>query len=264
MAEWIGLVRSLIVYWRPGRQRALRKLYAGFVREGDLVFDVGAHLGDRSVAFAALGARVVALEPQPLIARWLRRIAGRNERVVVRSDAVGARPGTGRLAISRRTPTVSTLSDSWRERAADAHRGFRGVRWEQVVEVPVVTLDGLIEAHGVPSFCKIDVEGYEEEVLAGLSRPVPALSVEFVAGHLDAAAACVRRLRALGSYRFNVVLGEGRDFVFGSWRDAEGVLAWLASGAAGASSGDVYARLEPRLPRSEGSPADARTAAGDA
>ena len=248
MAEWIGLIRSLIVYWRPGRQRGLRRLYAPFVREGDLVFDVGAHLGDRTAAFAALGARVVALEPQPRIARWLHRLVGHNERIVVRTEAVGARSGTAQLAISCRNPTVSTMSEPWRTNAEKTNPGFRGIRWESSIEVPVVTLDGLIESYGMPSFCKIDVEGYEAEVLAGLSRPLAALSVEFVAGHLGVAADCIRRLATLGAYRFNVVAGEGRTFAFEAWRGAEEMLAWLENGAGGFSSGDIYARLEPSTP----------------
>lgn len=243
MSGWIGLLRSLVVYWRPGRQRGLKRLYAPFVGEGDLVFDIGAHLGDRTAAFAALGARVVAFEPQPRVARWLRRIVGRKPHVTVRTEAVGSRPGIERLAVSRRTPTVSTMSDAWRTGVTEAHPGFGGVRWDDSVEVSVVTLDGLMETYGTPDFCKIDVEGYEAEVLAGLSRPVPALSVEFVAGQLDVAGACVERLGELGRYAFNVVLGEGREFVFESWVDAQEMRMWLREGASGASSGDIYARL---------------------
>ncbi len=238
-------MRSLLVYWRPGRREGLRRLYAPFVGAGDLVFDVGAHLGDRAAAFASLGARVVAIEPQPAVARWLRRLVGRNELITVRTEAVGAEAGVARLAISRRTPTVSTVSPAWRQRVRDGNPGFRSVRWEDSVDVPMVTLDALIDAYGPPSFCKIDVEGYEPEVLLGLSRPLPGLSFEFVAGDLEAAVRCVRRLAALGSYRFNAVLGEGRAFVFASWRDAASMAAWLESGAeGGASSGDVYARLD--------------------
>lgn len=244
MLEWIGLARSFAVYWRPGRQRALRRLYATFVCEGDVVFDVGAHLGDRSMAFAALGARVIALEPQPHVACWLRRLVRRNPRVVVRGEAVGASPGVARIAISRRHPTVSTLSSSWRTSVQEGHPGFERVRWDRSVEVPVVTLDQLIAAHGRPSFCKIDVEGYEAEVLAGLSQPVPALSVEFVSSQLEVAVACVRRLGQLGPYRFNVVLGEGRRFALDDWVTSEAMEAWLSSGAGEASSGDVYAKLE--------------------
>ena len=40
-------------------------LYARFLRAGDLAFDIGAHVGDRISSFRRLGARVVALEPQP-------------------------------------------------------------------------------------------------------------------------------------------------------------------------------------------------------
>jgi len=243
VARWLGLLRSFVVYWRPGRQPGLRRLYAPFVREGDVVFDVGAHLGDRSTAFASLGAHVVALEPQPSVAAWLRRIVGRNPRIVLRSEAVGAAAGTARLAISRRTPTVSTLSDGWRESMTETHPGFEKVSWDESVEVSVTTLDALIAIYGIPGFCKIDVEGFEAEVLAGLSQPVPALSVEFVAGDTSGIKACLERLGTLGVYRYNVVLGEGRDFVFDSWRDAESMLTWLEGGAGGASSGDVYARL---------------------
>lgn len=244
LSSWLGLARSLLVYRRPGRQRALRRLYADFVRDGDLVFDVGAHVGDRTLAFAALGARVIALEPQPRMARWLRRTVGSNERVEVRAEAVGARPGRERLAISRRTPTVSTMSDGWREGAAEANPGFRSVRWDESVEVAVVTLDELIDSYGVPRFCKIDVEGYEAEVLAGLNQPIEAVSLEFVAGHLRIAVDCVRRLVELGPYRFNAIVGERRDFVFPDWCTDQEIVAWLEGGAEGVSSGDVYARLE--------------------
>lgn len=248
LSAWLGLLRSAVVYWRPGRQPGLRRLYAPFVREGDLVFDIGAHLGDRSVAFASLGARVVALEPQPLVAVWLRRIVGRNSRIVLRTEAVGASAGTARLAISRRNPTVSTLSESWPGLIGSKHPGFRDVRWEDSIEVPLVTLDSLIEAHGMPGFCKIDVEGFEAEVLAGLSHPIRGLSVEFIAGEVDVAVGCVERLQQLGPYDFNVVLGEGRDFVFDEWQSPRDLLVWLADGASGASSGDIYARLNDAGP----------------
>ena len=241
--RWLGLLRSLVTYWRPGRQRGLRRLYLRFVGPGDLVFDVGAHLGDRTTAFAGLGARVIALEPQPDVLAWLIRLVGRNHQVTVRPEAVGSSVGTARMALSRRTPTVSTLAHGWRTTLPSANPSFQGVRWQDTVEVPVTTLDALIADYGVPRFCKIDVEGYEAEVLAGLSRPVPALSIEFVAGALDVGIACVRRLQTLGRYEFNAIPGEKRDFVSDHWSTAHQMIAWLSAGADGASSGDVYARL---------------------
>ena len=69
----LGLIRSLAVYHAvPLRQPRLRRLYAKFAGPGDLAFDLGAHVGNRTRALAALGCRVVALEPQPDFARLLR------------------------------------------------------------------------------------------------------------------------------------------------------------------------------------------------
>ncbi len=244
MASWrfsLGIASSLATYWRPFRQAGLRRLYRPFITPGDLVFDVGAHLGDRSVAFSALGARVVALEPQPQILPWLRRLVGRRAITVV-PEAVGAEPGELELAISERHPTVSTLASQWRQGIGAANETFRNVRWEQRVTVPVTTLDALIARHGEPAFCKIDVEGFELSVLQGLSTPIRALSIEFVAGSLSGTQACIRHLGTLGDYEYNAVFGERRRWIFSEWQTPDELLGWLERGAGKASSGDIYAR----------------------
>lgn len=236
-----GLARSFMVYWRPWRQPGLRRLYADFVVPGDLVFDIGAHLGDRSAAFADLGARVVALEPQPHVRRWLVRIAARRPRVTVRGEAAGAAPGEACLAVSVGNPTVSSLSAAWQHAVRDGNAGFRRVTWEESIRVPVTTLDALIAHYGEPAFCKIDVEGYEAQVLEGLSRPLAALSVEFVTGALGEAERCLDRLEALGPYHYNVIPGEGRAFLFPEWSSPQTIVDWLRHGAGGIPSGDIYA-----------------------
>jgi FkbM family methyltransferase len=241
--RWFGLARSLIIYWRPGRQRGLRGLYRPFIGAGDLAFDVGAHLGDRTMAFQKLGARVVALEPQPTVRRWLKLLVGRSGAVSVRPEAVGRAVGTARLALSHRTPSMSTLAEDWPTKLSERNPQFSGVRWDNSVTVPVTTLDALIEQYGLPRFCKIDVEGYEAEVLAGLSHRIPALSIEFMIGALDVAVACVRRLEALGEYEFNVVQGEERSFMSKQWLTADEIVAKLRGGGWRVSSGDVYAQL---------------------
>jgi FkbM family methyltransferase len=242
LARLAGIVRSLVIYWRPGRQPGLRALYRPFVAPNDLVFDIGAHLGDRTRAFAALGARVIAIEPQPHLLPWLRVLVGRHPRVELRGEAVGARIGSTRLAVSRWNPTVSSASGSWRNRVG-ARPEFEGVSWEEAVSVPTTTLDQLIERYGVPNFCKIDVEGFEAEVMAGLSRPLPALSLEFVTGALKSTLEALELLDALGEYRFNAVRGEQRSFHFSRWCGASAIRSWLESGADGMPSGDLYARL---------------------
>ncbi len=243
-----GLLRSLVIYRRPFRQAGLRRFYRPFIGPGDLVFDIGAHLGDRSTAFAALGARVIALEPQPQLFAWLQRLAGRSDQVSCLALAAGASPGRMELAVSRVNPTVASLSRRWREQVVRTQPGFAGIDWDASFAVEVVTLDQLIERYGEPVFCKIDVEGFEADVLAGLSRALESLSVEFVQGALDQAQACVDRLETLARYRYQVVAGENRRFHFSAWRKARSIRHWLDHGADGLASGDLYARLGDRLP----------------
>jgi FkbM family methyltransferase len=216
------------------------KLYAAFVRRGDLVFDIGAHVGDRVATFRRLGARVVAIEPQPALVTTLRLLFGRDPNVAIESMALGREPGTVTLKLNLDNPTVSTASEAF-IRAADGAPGWHGQAWTRDIDVPMTTLDQLIARHGVPVFAKIDVEGYEAETLAGLTQPLAALSFEFTTIQLDVAAECLARCGALGATRFNAALGESQSFVHADWVSAVEIGRWLADLAAEANSGDIYA-----------------------
>jgi predicted RNA methylase len=94
LARAVGFGRSLVVYYgQPWRLAAMRRHYAALTRPGDLVFDLGAHVGNQSRCLAGLGAKVVAVEPQPAFARWLRWLFRDNPSVTVVETALGARPG---------------------------------------------------------------------------------------------------------------------------------------------------------------------------
>ena len=239
----LGLLRSVLMYHGiPFRRYRLTRFYARFIRPGDLCFDVGAHVGSRLRAWRALDARIVAVEPQPECMALLRRWFGRDARIALIEQAVGAHPGTAELLVSPRTPTVTTLSPDWIA-AVRQDRGFENVRWDCRLPVTVTTLDELIARHGVPAFCKIDVEGYELEVLRGLSRPIPALSFEYLSICLDRARACMARLAELGRYEFNWSVGESHRLRSDDWLDVDRMLARLDDLGSAGGSGDVYARL---------------------
>jgi FkbM family methyltransferase len=237
-----GVVRSLRIYYGVrGRAAAMDRFYAEFVRRGALVFDIGAHVGDRAAAFRRLGARVVAVEPQPALAKFLRLMYGRSRDVIVEEAAVGSRTGAVTLMVNVDNPTVSTASQAFIA-AAHGAPGWRAQAWTETICVPMTTLDALIARHGVPAFIKIDVEGFEAEVLAGLTRAVDALSFEFTTIQRDVALACVERCLALGFSRFNAALGETLSFVHDGWVDGTAITRWLSGLPHAANSGDAYAR----------------------
>jgi FkbM family methyltransferase len=233
-----GVMRSLGVYYGHRRRAAaMDRLYREFIKPGDLVFDIGAHVGDRIAAFRRLGAKVVAVEPQPALVVALKALY-RGRDVAIEATAVGRKPGRISMMINTANPTISTASQDF-VRAADGAPGWEDQVWDRSIEVAVTTLDALIDAYGVPAFIKIDVEGFEEEVLAGLTRPVDALSFEFTTIQRDVARRCIERCVALGFGRFNAAIGESQEL--GAWRPPAAMMRWLDELPHAANSGDVYA-----------------------
>ncbi|MEZ4619711.1 MAG: FkbM family methyltransferase [Caldilineaceae bacterium] len=243
MRQWLGLARSIVIYYgNPIKLRRMRHFYAQFIKPGDLCFDIGAHVGNRLWIWSQLGARVVALEPQPLCMALLRRWYGKRAGVVLLETAVGATAGEATLWISERTPTVTTLSQEWIAAVRQAS-SFATVEWQQQVLVPVTTVDALVQEHGLPAFCKIDVEGYELDVLRGLRRPLPVISFEYVPATKALAIACVERLQSLGDYRYNWSIGEEHRWQRTAWSHADELMAYLAARTTNENSGDIYCRL---------------------
>ena len=241
LARAVG--RSLRVYHAPGRGAVLDEFYRRFLGPGDLAFDIGAHVGDRTGSFCRLGARVVAVEPQPALARLLGRMFAREPSVCVVSHLVGAAPGEAELALNSVNPTVATANPDFIAAAARAP-GWEGQRWDSQITLPVTTLDALAARHGAPDFVKIDVEGYEAAVLAGLSVAPRALSFEFTTIQRDVALQCLTRLTALGYRAFNACLGECMVFSHATPIGAAAMAAWIMALPAEANSGDVYGSVE--------------------
>jgi FkbM family methyltransferase len=238
-----AMSHSLRVYHGDkSRHPAMDALHGRFLSEGDLAFDIGSHVGDRVSSFRRLGARVVALEPQPACMRVLRLIHGRDPEITLVTAACGDQPGEVTFRINSANPTVSTVSEEF-VKAADGAGGWEGQVWDRSITVPCTTLDLLIAEHGKPAFIKIDVEGFEDHVLAGLSAPVKALSFEFTTIGREVACACLARLAKLGNYRFNLALGESQVLSFETPLDADAMAAYVRALPHAANSGDIYATL---------------------
>jgi FkbM family methyltransferase len=216
------------------------RLYSRFVRPDALVFDIGSHVGDRVAVFRRLGARVVAVEPQPALVKTLRLLYCFDPAVTIEPVAAGAQTGTTKLILNIANPTLATASSRFVQ-AANSVPGWSQEKWTRSIPVPVTTLDTLIARHGVPAFIKIDVEGLEADVLAGYTRPVPALSFEFTTIQPDVALASISRCAELGYDRFNAIIGEHHVLIHPEWLSAREIAGWLAGLPMAANSGDIYA-----------------------
>ncbi|WP_024588174.1 FkbM family methyltransferase [Aliihoeflea sp. 2WW] len=235
-----GLARSLIIYYsRPHRIGRTGRFYRQFAGPGDVTFDIGGHVGNRSRALRRTGAKVITLEPQPLFYRFLKHTLPAD--ITVLPLAVGPHVGRSSMSVSSLHPTVSSLRGDI-DRAVKGDPGFDAVIWDETAPIEMITLDALIAEHGEPAFIKIDVEGFEDQVLAGLSRPVPALAFEFLPSMADVAEACIARLESLGTYEFNLMTGEKLRFLSPSWVDAADIRLRVAAAVHEGRSGDVYAR----------------------
>jgi FkbM family methyltransferase len=240
----LGLLKSIVMYnWKPFNQRRLRRFYSQFIGAGDLCFDVGAHVGNRSLAWARLGARVISVEPQPACANYLRRKFGSLENVVVLEVGISAEKGQGTMHVNSANPTISTFSDEdWRAQLARDAR--YPISWDQHCEVELTTLDALIEAHGIPVFCKLDVENYEFKALNGLSSPIPQLSFEYYPPRISVALKCLDRLMQIETYEFNWSFGESLVMNSSEWVDYQIIKEIISGYKSRYEYGDIYARIK--------------------
>jgi FkbM family methyltransferase len=173
----------------------------------------------------------------------IRSIYADDRDVILVEAACGARSGKLTLRINSANPTVSTASADFIS-AADGAGGWEGQVWDSEIEVPCTTLDALVAQYGAPVFAKVDVEGFEDTVLAGLSRPLPALSFEFTTIQRDVALLCLDRLASLGPYGFDVALGESQALAFNRWISKGDMATHIAGLPHAANSGDVYCVLQ--------------------
>jgi FkbM family methyltransferase len=236
-----GLYRQARWFSRRLRPRQLRTfredvaLYRSLVPPGALCFDVGANIGEKSEALLEAGARVVAFEPNPVVLPELRaRCSGRADWTVVEA-ALGSGAAIATLHVHE-SHGQSSLSAEWQGRVVATHK------------VPVVTLDAAIQSFGSPFFCKIDVEGWELEVLRGLKQSLPLVSLEF---HLSSDGIqktidCLQFLSSFGPSHVNVTAAETSVFLFADWIPLAHFADWfpgdLEKKLPGYRYGDIFVR----------------------
>jgi FkbM family methyltransferase len=154
-------------FWRGVHEPGVQSAFSALLRPGDVVYDVGAHLGSLALGAARLvgaSGRVVAFDGDPENVERLRENSSRNHlnsRVQVVHAAVWSHRSASGISFRRGKSLPSqggVESDGQRPVLGDG----------EIISVPVTTLDDFVAAGGpVPQLVKIDVEGGEYEVLRG-------------------------------------------------------------------------------------------------
>jgi FkbM family methyltransferase len=243
--ELIGRFRAEKVFskWTP-HDREMLAFYSPFVSRGTVCFDVGANIGNRVRIFLGLQAHVVAVEPQERCIKILRGAYGENRRLTIVQKALGESEGEAEMMMGNES-TISSLSPEWVDAVQKSGR-FTACNWDRKRTVSLTTLDRLIEQHGIPSFIKVDVEGFEYEVVKGLSRPVGTLSLEFTPEFIDSTFRCIDHLQRLGDIRLNYSVGETMQLASPEWMTPQEMIQILL-GFRGDNRlfGDVYVQFLP-------------------
>jgi FkbM family methyltransferase len=181
-------------------------LYRSLIAEGSLCFDVGANVGAMSEALLKVGAHVIAFEPNPTVSPELQARCGHHANWSLVRTAIGKEADVATL-YERESLGQSSLASDWEGEVIATHN------------VPVITLDAAIRKFGTPAYCKIDVEGYELQVLEGLTQPISLLSFEFHLNvrDIEKTIACLKRLQSFGTARINVTSAESSTFHLKDW-----------------------------------------------
>lgn len=185
--EWIGGSCLMV---RRGMTGATGNIYYGlhefydmsfllhFLRRGDVFADVGANVGSYSVLAAKVcDSDVVSFEPDPETARHFMENIDANQihdKVELIVSAVGNGEGTLQFTVG-----LDTVN----------HVVRNGDEGGMSRSVPMTTLDVAL-ADKVPIFMKIDVEGFEDEVISGgsaiLSSPeLRCIEIETVSDDME-------------------------------------------------------------------------------
>lgn len=218
-----------------------KEFYKQFINQGELCYDVGANIGNRIKPLLDLGAKIIAVEPQESCYKYLEKKFGSKIKIV--KKGLGEAESIKDFHISDAT-TISSFSEEWIDSVKQER--FKNYNWDRTVKIEMTTLDKLIEIHGLPVFVKIDVEGYEAEVLKGLSKPIRTVSFEYtVPEQTKKVIECITIIdKITNKAKYNYSIGESMEMALNEWIDVNAMKEHVKSNNfIKTGFGDIYVTM---------------------
>ncbi len=216
-------------------------LYKDIVKPGMLVYDIGANQGHYTAAFLKLGAKVISVEPQKNCFKILKLRFGNNPNVQLINCALDGEAGEKSIHVSNMN-TISSMAEDWIEAVKESNR-FPGAEWSKTEIIKTTTLQSLIDKYGKPDYVKIDVEGYELNVLKGLHSKVPLISLEYTGEVLQNTFQCLDYLKTLGEIRVFIEQGGGSYANQNDWIKADEAVKLLSAADKKSLNSDLYVKF---------------------
>lgn len=187
-----------------------------------IIFDIGANKGlftDKCLSINKIN-KLIAIEPNPRLYEYLKNKYKNNETVIVLNNLVSEKNDELIDFYISNADTISTASIDWINKSRFANDYI----WYPPIKIKSITLDELIKRYGTPDLIKVDVEGYELEVIKGLTIKQNEICFEWAEEEKGKINKTVEHLQSLGYNKFGFIYSDDymvRPEKYTTWEDSE-------------------------------------------
>jgi FkbM family methyltransferase len=178
----------------------------------NLIFDIGFNVGEftQTCFNKYKDCSVIAVEANPNLCNSVSQHFFTNYNFSLLNNLVSNKEGEEiNFYISHNATGVSTASTEFMENSrftkGSKHLGENSINWAAPIKVQSTTVDSMIERYGMPDLIKIDVEGYELNVLSGLTQKANDICFEWHEEEKDNLYKILEHLQSLGYDQFGVI-----------------------------------------------------------